>query len=110
MHTEASRVQVPLHIQVPQSLIPLPAMQQSSRFPHLLLWESGAQVKLPVKRATACTFGGPGLEQLFVTTRVESGDGASEHWGSVLSVRVPQVAGAAGAFPVKLPVGRSLSA
>jgi sugar lactone lactonase YvrE len=84
--------------------------QQSCHLPERPLVGTGAQVKLPVKRVTACTFGGPGLEQLFVTTRVESFDGASEHWGSVLSVRVPQVAGAAGAYPVKLPAGKSLSA
>ena len=61
------------------------------------------QVHLPVKRVTACTFGGPDLAQLLVTTRVESGGRASEHWGSVLSVCVPRIAGAAGAYPVKLP-------
>lgn len=56
-----------------------------------------------MKRATACTFGGPDLAQLFVTTRVETGSGASEHWGSILSVKIPGVAGAAGAYPVRLP-------
>jgi gluconolactonase len=59
-------------------------------------------VKLPVKKPTACTFGGADLGELFVTTRVEKGDGASEHWGAVLSVRVPGVKGAAGAYAANL--------
>ena len=54
---------------------------------------AAAQVELPLKRPTACTFGGPDLAQLFVTTRVETGADASEHWGSILSVRIPGVAG-----------------
>ncbi len=32
-------------------------------------------MKLPVKRPTACTFGGEQLEHLYVTTRVETGAG-----------------------------------
>lgn len=31
------------------------------------------RVALPVRRPTACTFGGPQLEHLYVTTRVETG-------------------------------------
>jgi len=67
---------------------------------------SGARlhhVKLPARRPTACTFGGPGLATLYVTTRVETGPDASPHWGGVFAVRVPGVAGAAGGYPVRLP-------
>lgn len=60
------------------------------------------QVMLPVKKPLACTFGGADLDQLFVTTRVEKGEGASEHWGAVLSVGIPGVRGAAGAYAVSL--------
>ncbi len=59
-----------------------------------------AQVELPVKKPLACTFGGPDLDQLFVTTRVEKGEGASELWGSILSVKVPGVTGVAGVYLV----------
>ncbi|KAK9805523.1 hypothetical protein WJX72_003241 [[Myrmecia] bisecta] len=62
------------------------------------------KVQLPVKRPTACTFGGPGLKQLFVTTREEPGNNPSEHWGGVFSVEVEGVKGAAAAYAVKLPV------
>ncbi|CAL8465500.1 g5036 [Coccomyxa elongata] len=58
------------------------------------------KVQLPVKKPLACTFGGPDLDQLFVTTRVEKGEGASEHWGSILSVRVPGVKGVDGGYQV----------
>ncbi len=58
------------------------------------------QVQLPVKKPLACTFGGPDLDQLFVATRVEKGEGASEHWGSILSVRVPGVKGVDGGYLV----------
>lgn len=67
---------------------------------------SGARlhhVKLPARRPTACTFGGPGLATLYVTTRVETGPDASPHWGGVFAVSVPGVAGAAGGYPVRLP-------
>ncbi len=63
-------------------------------------WVTCLQVELPVKKPLACTFGGPDLEQLFVTTRVEKGEGASEHWGSILSVRIPGVKGVNGGYPV----------
>lgn len=59
------------------------------------------QVQLPVKKPLACTFGGPNLDQLFVTTRIEKGEGASKHWGSILSVKVPGVSGVAGAYTVE---------
>ena len=60
------------------------------------------QVKLPVNKPTACTFGGAVLEQLFVTTRVEAGENAPEHWGALLSVRNPGISGAAGAYVAAL--------
>lgn len=56
------------------------------------------QVKLPVNKPTACTFGGAALEQLYVTTRIESGENAPEHWGALLSVKNPGVSGAAAAY------------
>lgn len=60
------------------------------------------QVKLPVNKPTACTFGGAVLEQLFVTTRVESGENAPEHWGALLSAKNPGISGAAGAYVAAL--------
>ena len=57
------------------------------------------RVQLPVKRPTALTFGGEGLRTLFVTTRVEGGDSPSPNAGSIFSVRIPGVKGAAGAYP-----------
>lgn len=53
------------------------------------------RVTLPVKRPTSCGFGGPGLEWLYVTTRVESGQGASEHHGGLFRVKIDGVKGAA---------------
>ena len=60
------------------------------------------QVKLPVNKPTACTFGGAFMEQLFVTTRVEKGESAPEHWGALLSVKNPGISGAAGAYIASL--------
>jgi len=66
--------------------------------------EELCQVALPVKRPTSCTFGGPDLGDLFVVTRVESGECASEHHGGVFRVRVPGVKGMAPEpiFPLRL--------
>lgn len=60
------------------------------------------RVALPVKRPTACTFGGAQLEHLYVTTRVEAGEGASAHHGGLFRVAIPGVKGAAPAckFPL----------
>lgn len=55
-------------------------------------------VKLPVQRPTALTFGGDDLGTLFITTRVEGGEDASPHAGSIFSIRIPDVKGAAGAY------------
>lgn len=55
------------------------------------------KVPLVTKRPTACAFGGPDLGTLYVTTREEQGDGASQHHGALLAVRVPGVHGAAAA-------------
>ncbi|CAK0786567.1 hypothetical protein CVIRNUC_009780 [Coccomyxa viridis] len=60
------------------------------------------KVKLPVNKPTACTFGGAFMEQLFVTTRVEKGESAPEHWGALLSVKNPGISGAAGAYIASL--------
>ena len=43
-------------------------------------------VVLPVKRPTSCIFGGDDLSTLYVTTRVESGEGASMDHGAILAV------------------------
>lgn len=51
------------------------------------------RVALPVKRPTSCGFGGPGLEWLYVTTRVESGEGASENHGGLFRVKIPGIKG-----------------
>lgn len=56
------------------------------------------RVKLPVQRPTACTFGGDGLEDLYVTTREEKGDKASENWGGLFRVKVPGVKGLDAAY------------
>lgn len=57
--------------------------------------EELGRVELPVKRPTSCGFGGPELEWLYVTTRVEAGEGASPHHGGLFRVRIPGVRGAA---------------
>lgn len=58
---------------------------------------------LPVKRPTSCAFGGPALDTLYVTTRVEAGKDASRHHGALLSVSVPGLRGLAPAhvFPLQ---------
>lgn len=66
------------------------------------------RIKLPVRRPTSCTFGGPGLKTLYITTRhegrhLEGDETASEHWGGLFSVEIPGVAGATPALPVQLP-------
>ncbi|KFM27943.1 Regucalcin [Auxenochlorella protothecoides] len=58
--------------------------------------ESGAvlhKVPLPVQRPTACTFGGRDLGDLYVTTRVETGEGAHKHHGGLYRIRIPGVQG-----------------
>lgn len=57
---------------------------------------------LPVKRPTACTFGGDQLQHLYVTTRVESGEGASAHHGGLFRLTIPGVRGAAPAYKYPL--------
>ncbi|EFN53462.1 hypothetical protein CHLNCDRAFT_136730 [Chlorella variabilis] len=59
-------------------------------------------VGLPVKRPTACTFGGEQLEHLYVTTRVESGKAASPHHGGLFRLTIPGVKGVAAAYPFPL--------
>ena len=51
-------------------------------------------VALPVKRPTACTFGGADLSELFVTTREDG----SAHAGSLFRVRIPGVRGLDAAY------------
>lgn len=57
---------------------------------------SGQEIQricLPVARPTSCNFGGPGLDTLFVTSRVETGDNASPHHGGVFAVKIPGIVG-----------------
>eukprot|EP00884_Botryococcus_braunii_P012423 jgi/Botrbrau1/21181/Bobra.0061s0072.1 len=63
------------------------------------------KVSVPVRRVTACTFGGTDLSELYVTSRQETGEDASEHWGAVYALRIPGVTGAAPAYTVTLPPG-----
>jgi len=60
--------------------------------------EEVGRVELPVKRPTACTWGGEELDELYVTTRVESGEGRSEHHGGLFRVKVEGVKGVAAAY------------
>lgn len=56
-------------------------------------------MELPVKRPTACTWGGEELDELYVTTRVErGGEGGSEHHGGLFRVKVEGVKGVAAAY------------
>ncbi|KAL6784993.1 hypothetical protein ACKKBG_A02000 [Auxenochlorella protothecoides x Auxenochlorella symbiontica] len=67
--------------------------------------ESGAvlhKVPLPVQRPTACTFGGRDLGDLYVTTRVETGEGAHKHHGGLYRIRIPGVKGVAPAYEYAL--------
>lgn len=67
--------------------------------------ESGKELRrvpLPVQRPTSCAFGGPGLETLYVTTRVEAGERVSPHHGALLAVTVPGVRGLTAAHPFPL--------
>ncbi|PSC74213.1 SMP-30 gluconolaconase LRE domain [Micractinium conductrix] len=60
------------------------------------------RVSLPVKRPTACTFGGDQLQHLYVTTRVETGESASPNHGGLFRVAIPGVHGAAPAYKFQL--------
>jgi sugar lactone lactonase YvrE len=58
-------------------------------------------VALPVQRVTACTFGGDDLSELFVTTREETGPGASPHAGGLFKLHLPGVRGLHGAYEMQ---------
>lgn len=60
------------------------------------------RVTLPVKRPTACTFGGEQLEHLYITTRVETGADASPNHGGLFKVTIPGVKGVAAAYKFPL--------
>jgi sugar lactone lactonase YvrE len=60
------------------------------------------RIELPVKRPTSCAFGGKDLAELYVTTRVETGEGASEHHGGLFVIKNLGVCGAAPDFLYKL--------
>ena len=64
------------------------------------------RVELPVRRPTSCTFGGPDLKTLYITTRhegrhLDEGEEASENWGGLFSVEIPGVIGARPALYVE---------
>jgi sugar lactone lactonase YvrE len=50
-------------------------------------------VELPVSKATACTFGGPGLDRLFITTSREDLGPEEEPRAGSLFVCTPGVTG-----------------
>ena len=50
-------------------------------------------IELPVTKVTACTFGGPRLEQLFITTSREGLDAGDEPRAGSLFRAVPGVRG-----------------
>ncbi|GAA4711429.1 SMP-30/gluconolactonase/LRE family protein [Pseudonocardia yuanmonensis] len=52
-----------------------------------------ARVPLPVSRVTACTFGGPGLDTLYVTTSAEGADRGAEPLAGALFALTPGVRG-----------------
>ena len=60
------------------------------------------KVKLPVEGITACTFGGPKLQDLFITT-LNPGDEPKEGVGGLYVARPPGVSGVQGAYFGKLP-------
>ncbi|KAL0033741.1 hypothetical protein WJX77_003366 [Trebouxia sp. C0004] len=65
------------------------------------------RVELPVRRPTSCTFGGPDLKTLYITTRhegrhLDEGKKASENWGGLFSVEIPGVTGARPALYVQM--------
>jgi sugar lactone lactonase YvrE len=55
--------------------------------------ELDAVIELPTRQVTACTFGGPNLEQLFITTSAQNmAAGADPYAGAVFTLR-PEVKG-----------------
>eukprot|EP00208_Stichococcus_sp_RCC1054_P008341 CAMPEP_0206149326 /NCGR_PEP_ID=MMETSP1473-20131121/37717_1 /ASSEMBLY_ACC=CAM_ASM_001109 /TAXON_ID=1461547 /ORGANISM="Stichococcus sp, Strain RCC1054" /LENGTH=337 /DNA_ID=CAMNT_0053546783 /DNA_START=3023 /DNA_END=4036 /DNA_ORIENTATION=+ len=60
------------------------------------------KIDMPVKRPSACAFGGPDLTQLFITTIQEEGDDAHPDSGKVFVVNVSGTAGYAGAHQYAL--------
>lgn len=61
------------------------------------------RIELPVSRPTSCGFGGKNVSDLFITSRVEKGDQASKHHGSLMVLQGFGVKGIAADFPFKLP-------
>ena len=51
------------------------------------------RVELPIKRPTSCCFGGSNLDELYVTTRIETGPKASPHHGGLFKICIPGVTG-----------------
>lgn len=58
------------------------------------------QAVLPISQPTACTFGGPNLDTLFVTSRTKNDD--SEHAGALLAIHGVGESGYA-AYKVTVP-------
>lgn len=56
-------------------------------------------VEMPVKRVSACAFGGPDLTQLFITTIKEEGE---EHSGKLFVVDVEGTSGMSGSHKYKM--------
>uniref|UniRef100_A0A7S4UBJ8 SMP-30/Gluconolactonase/LRE-like region domain-containing protein n=1 Tax=Guillardia theta TaxID=55529 RepID=A0A7S4UBJ8_GUITH len=66
--------------------------------------ETGEEVqrfKLPVKRPTACTFGGEDLQELYITTREETGQEPSAAAGHLLVAKLDKSKGHAAAWRCK---------
>lgn len=62
------------------------------------------QVELPVNMPVCCTFGGPRLDTLYVTSRKEKGElPQPEAWGGIFTVSVPGEFGMAPAYKVQIP-------
>ncbi len=59
------------------------------------------RVLLPVTRATGLTFGGPQLDIMYVTARA-SVEGHSSQLGSLYSLKIGGIAGAAAAYAFSL--------
>ncbi|GBG72442.1 hypothetical protein CBR_g12018 [Chara braunii] len=51
------------------------------------------RIDLPVRRPTSCAFGGADLSELYVTTRLETGENPSAHHGALFKCHVPGVKG-----------------
>ncbi len=67
-------------------------------------------IRMPVRRVTAVAFGGPALDQLYITSIMEEGEGASPESGKLFVVDVSGAKGAEGAHKYGGSVGSVASA